>query len=595
MRRLTAWITAASRSLALPFTVVVALLPATAPVEAASYSVAPDGTGDFPTIQEAIDHAVSGDVVELLDGVFVGDGNRDIDFQGKAIALRSEGEIPEACIMDCQSLGRGFRLHLAEGLNTVIEGLTVQNGSSDDLGGGGLLCESTSPTIRNCRFVNNRTSGNGGGIACQGNSDPQVSDCEFLSNSAGYRGGGLRAMDLSGPILERCLFRDNSAPEHGGGVNSAAAGRFVECSFQSNSSAYGGGLSIAGGGVTIISCTFRGNAAIQGSGVYCYANGSASLAQTVVAFGSGGPGVWPNTDDGGSASLTCSDIFGNAGGDWVGSISGQLGMNGNFSEDPRFCPSSLNVSTESPCLPHNSPCQELVGSHSWACGASEGACCFKDGSCQISSEPDCETSSGNYLGDYVLCVPSPCPVPSACCNVLTCQCVLVINAGECEQRGVEFVFQGLNTTCDPSPCGGLGACCLPDGCIVVSCSDCGIAGGGFLGPATPCDPDMCATSGLPVESGASAAAILKQPLPNPTAGEISLEMQVSYPTRVRLEAVDVRGTIIAELFDDQVTVGNHVFEWSPMARDGRPLPVGVYWMRLSTGQEQSSQRLVVIR
>jgi len=37
---------------------------------AATYVVTPDGTGDFPTIQAAIDAAVTGDVIQLTDGVF---------------------------------------------------------------------------------------------------------------------------------------------------------------------------------------------------------------------------------------------------------------------------------------------------------------------------------------------------------------------------------------------------------------------------------------------------------------------------------------------------------------------------------------------
>ena len=53
---------------------------------AATYTVEPDGTGDFPTIQAAIDAAQDGDVVELGDGVYRGAGNRDITLLGKAIS-----------------------------------------------------------------------------------------------------------------------------------------------------------------------------------------------------------------------------------------------------------------------------------------------------------------------------------------------------------------------------------------------------------------------------------------------------------------------------------------------------------------------------
>jgi hypothetical protein len=41
--------------------------------------VAPDGSGDAPTIQAAIDSSAPQDVVELADGTFIGPGNRDLD------------------------------------------------------------------------------------------------------------------------------------------------------------------------------------------------------------------------------------------------------------------------------------------------------------------------------------------------------------------------------------------------------------------------------------------------------------------------------------------------------------------------------------
>jgi hypothetical protein len=45
---------------------------------AETYVVSPDGSGDFPTIQTAIDAVVDGDIVQLTDGVFTGEGNRDL-------------------------------------------------------------------------------------------------------------------------------------------------------------------------------------------------------------------------------------------------------------------------------------------------------------------------------------------------------------------------------------------------------------------------------------------------------------------------------------------------------------------------------------
>ena len=48
-----------------------------------------DGPADYSTIQAAIDDANDGDIILLADGTYTGNGNRDIDFHGKAITLRS--------------------------------------------------------------------------------------------------------------------------------------------------------------------------------------------------------------------------------------------------------------------------------------------------------------------------------------------------------------------------------------------------------------------------------------------------------------------------------------------------------------------------
>ena len=76
-----------------------ALMAVNGPAEAEIYVVTPERTGDFPTIQAAIDAVVAGDIIELDDGTFSGDGNRDLDYGGKAIVIRSRNADPEACII----------------------------------------------------------------------------------------------------------------------------------------------------------------------------------------------------------------------------------------------------------------------------------------------------------------------------------------------------------------------------------------------------------------------------------------------------------------------------------------------------------------
>jgi hypothetical protein len=102
-----------------------------------TYTVCPDGTGDFATIQEAIEAADSLDIIELTDGRFTGPGNRNLDFAGKAITLRSRSGNPQTCIIDCQGdaappgqARRGFVFRSGEGPGSVLRGITVTGGIS---------------------------------------------------------------------------------------------------------------------------------------------------------------------------------------------------------------------------------------------------------------------------------------------------------------------------------------------------------------------------------------------------------------------------------------------------------------------------------
>jgi predicted outer membrane repeat protein len=120
---------------------------------AATLRVAPDGSGDYPTIQAAIDATRPGDTVELSDGTYQGPGNRNLSFLGKAITVRSQHGNPKLCVIDCQGGDRGLTLNQAEGPGSVLRGVTIANGASN--AGGAAYLSGCSPTFITCIFRGN--------------------------------------------------------------------------------------------------------------------------------------------------------------------------------------------------------------------------------------------------------------------------------------------------------------------------------------------------------------------------------------------------------------------------------------------------------
>jgi len=173
----------------------------------------------FDAIQEAIDTASDGDTIVVLNGTYTGDGNRDIDFNGKAVALVSQNG-PQDCIIDCQGSEadphRGFHFHNGEGNDSIVEGFTIRNGyilgDAPDLWGGGISCNGSSPTIRNNVITRNMATA-GGGIACSFSS-PTIINNTITANTAVERAGGLACyasqLDMKNSIVWRNIAADRS-------------------------------------------------------------------------------------------------------------------------------------------------------------------------------------------------------------------------------------------------------------------------------------------------------------------------------------------------------------------------------------------------
>jgi parallel beta-helix repeat protein len=286
------------RKLSLLFACLLLAIPCSARI----ITVDDDGPADFNNIQAAINDANDGDIVEVLTGIYTGDDNRDIDYLGKVITVRSTDPndpcMVAATVIDCNHSESGFSFNSGEEVNSILDGFTIINGYGL---GGGIYCWGASPTITNCTISNGW--GNGGGIYCSGGGSPTITNCTITGNTAqtghgGGRGGGIYCLSGS-PVITDCSIMYNTAKNDGGGIYSYdSSPRITNCTITGNTAQtghgggvycymsestitnciindnntinYGGGIYGEESTLTLFNCMFTGNIGEIGGGIYSY-------------------------------------------------------------------------------------------------------------------------------------------------------------------------------------------------------------------------------------------------------------------------------------------------------------------------------------
>ena len=260
---------------------------------------------DAPTIQAAIDLSDDGDVVEVTDGTWTGPGNRNLDFGGRLITVRSISGDPLLCTIDCENNTRGFVFQSGEGETAVVSGFTILNGSAPGTAGGGIMVIGSNPTIINCIFRSN-ASQVGAGMSLQ-SSNSLVTNCQFIANDATALGAGMHIVG-GAPELTNCVFFDNIALGNGGGLN-VTSGTLVSisnCTFAGNDALFfGGGIrSTLASLPQLTNCILWGN--LDASGSVQIAQIAADTAPSVLY--STVQGSWPGT-----GNISGDPLFINAG------------------------------------------------------------------------------------------------------------------------------------------------------------------------------------------------------------------------------------------------------------------------------------------
>ncbi|MFA6480426.1 MAG: choice-of-anchor Q domain-containing protein, partial [Victivallaceae bacterium] len=225
-------------------------------------------------------------VIMVAAGTYTGTGNKNLDFGGYDIKLRSSAG-SASTIIDLENSGRFAYFHTGESNQSWIDGFTIKNGNSDY--GAGLRFDSAQAVVKNCVFSNNYAGGHGGAIYV--NLRPlQVTNCKFSGNQAGTYAGALFLISSSGSELRNCEFTGNQAIASGGAECLFSSSQTVEnCRFLGNQSSGNGGavVTTSGSSLTLTNSLLLNNHASGSCSDLYLASSNDSLAMKNVTIAGG--------------------------------------------------------------------------------------------------------------------------------------------------------------------------------------------------------------------------------------------------------------------------------------------------------------------
>jgi hypothetical protein len=178
--------------------------------------------------------------------------------------------------------------------------------------------------------------------------------------------------DSTTAVIGLTLTGGHAARGAGVWLYQEASPRFRDCVFTGNSAWLAGGAvsGYEGAEPRFANCTFAGNEAPIGSALEYLSNYyTLELENSIIAFN--GPGEALDCGSFSTATLTCCDVYGNEGGDWVGCIAGQDTLDDNLHIDPMFCMADsqdYHLSWNSICAEANNPACGQIGALPADCG-----------------------------------------------------------------------------------------------------------------------------------------------------------------------------------------------------------------------------------
>lgn len=308
----------------------------------------PGGDGSFANpfqdIGDALAVSLTGDTVLVQDGTYTGAGNREMDFAGRDVLVKSANGAA-SCVIDLQQLGHAFEFLSGETSGARLEGFTIRNGDSTLTGpiggrGGAIIIQGAGPVIADCTFEDCRSPAGGGAIYAGGTGATRITGCTFTGNQAFASRGGAISGSGQPRFIDHCRFENNATVQVGSTVGdggavevSAFSGRPIaisHCEFINNaSSSRGGGLDFFSDSepLSIISeCLFMGNTAANEGGAMVVVGSQTGLSGLTIVDNSAvnaGGGI---VIDFGVLALSNSVLWGN-----TAPTGSQIALVGSFS------------------------------------------------------------------------------------------------------------------------------------------------------------------------------------------------------------------------------------------------------------------------
>jgi len=148
------------------------------------------------------------------------------------------------------------------GTQVKIESLSITHGQNNN--GGGIYCDSASPTIEDCAIAENEAVF-GGGVWITDECSPTILNCTIKDNKAENGGAGLCICEGASPNITGSSVSNNSLDDSDDGW--AGAGVYIRLDSSPE----------------LVDCTIKGNTgAVRGGGLFIYENCSPAIRGTTV-------------------------------------------------------------------------------------------------------------------------------------------------------------------------------------------------------------------------------------------------------------------------------------------------------------------------